>query len=81
MKLLFFQESELDRLTHAREAENKFIREQNALEISKASDMATIESDKFKNTVDAIGADTIKSIANAGPEMQVRFTLFIASQH
>ncbi|XP_064619697.1 major vault protein-like isoform X1 [Lineus longissimus] len=65
-------ESELERLTKAREAENKYIREQNELEISKASEMAGIESDKFKNTVNAIGADTIKSIANAGPEMQVK---------
>ena len=71
---LFFvdlQESELERLTRAREAETKFIREQNDLEITKAKEMSGIETEKFKNMVDSIGSDTIASIANAGPEMQV----------
>ena len=66
-----WQESELERLTRAREAETKFVREQNELEISKAKEMAGIETEKFKNMVDSIGSDTIASIANAGPEMQV----------
>ena len=66
------QESELERLTAAREAETKFIREQNELEISKAGDMANIETEKFKNMVDAIGSETIAAIATAGPEMQVQ---------
>ena len=66
------QESELERLTAAREAENKFIREQNELEISKAGDMANIETEKFKNQVDAIGSDTLAAIATAGPDMQVK---------
>jgi len=65
-------ESELERLTKAREAENKFIREQNELEVTKAREMANIDAAKFKDTVDAIGADTIRAIANAGPEMQVK---------
>ena len=33
--------------------------------------MANIETDKFKNMVDAIGPQTIAAIATAGPEMQV----------
>ncbi len=33
--------------------------------------MAVIESKKFQEMVDAIGADTIAAIATAGPEMQV----------
>ena len=45
---------------------------QNELEISKTRDLATIESNKFKQMVDAIGADTIRSIATSGPEMQVK---------
>ena len=61
----------MERLTRAREAETKFIREQNELEIAKAKEMAGIDTAKFKNMVDAIGSDTIASIANAGPEMQV----------
>ena len=62
----------MERLTRAREAENKYIREQNDLEISKAKEMADIDTNKFKSTVAAIGADTIKAIAVSGPEMQVR---------
>nr|BBB87256.1 major vault protein [Raphidocystis contractilis] len=42
------------------------------LEISKADKLAEIESRKFKNIVDSIGASTIKDIAQAGPEMQAK---------
>jgi len=31
-----------------------------------------VETEKFKNTVDALGQNTIASIATAGPEMQVK---------
>jgi len=65
-------ESELERLAQAREAEIKFVREQNEIEISKSKEMTSIEVGKFKNTVDAIGADTIRAIAVSGPEMQVK---------
>ena len=58
-------------MTRAREAETKFIREQNDLEITKTKEMAGIETKKFKNMVDSVGSDTIASITNAGPEMQV----------
>jgi len=65
-------DSELKRLTAAREAETKYIKEQNDLEISKTSELATIESEKFKQMVTAIGAETIQSISTSGPEMQVK---------
>jgi len=42
------------------------------LEIAKAKELAEIEAEKFKNIVDAIGADTITSIARAGPELQAK---------
>lgn len=42
------------------------------LEVDKAREMAEIESAKFKNTVESIGADTIATIAQAGPEMQAK---------
>jgi len=42
------------------------------LEINKAEKLADIESKKFKNIVDAIGANTIRDIAQAGPEMQAK---------
>lgn len=65
------QESELERLTRAREAENKFVGEQNELEISKLKEMASIETKKFSDMVGSIGSDTIAAIATSGPEMQV----------
>jgi len=42
------------------------------LEITRAKDLAEIESEKFKNIVDAIGAGTLAAIAQAGPDMQVK---------
>ncbi|XP_074642505.1 major vault protein-like [Tubulanus polymorphus] len=65
-------ESELERLTQAREAEMKFVKEQNDLELAKSAEMAAITTKKFKDQVDAIGADTIRAIATAGPELQVK---------
>ena len=61
----------MERLTRAREAETKYVGEQNELEITKAREMATIETEKFNNMVQAIGSDTISAIATSGPEMQV----------
>lgn len=61
----------MERLTQAREAELKYVREQNDLEITKSREVASIEIQKFKDTVSAIGSDTICAIANAGPAMQV----------
>jgi len=45
------------------------------LDVSKAKEMAAIETDKFQNMVSSIGADTIQAIATAGPEMQVCVTM------
>lgn len=42
------------------------------LEITKSRELSEIESKKFHDIVSAIGADTIKSISMAGPEMQVK---------
>ena len=58
-------------MTRAREAETKYVGEQNELEITKAREMANIETEKFNNMVRAIGSDTISAIATSGPEMQV----------
>lgn len=40
--------------------------------MSKAKEMAAIETEKFQNMVSSIGADTLQAIATAGPEMQVQ---------
>jgi len=44
----------------------------NALEVKKAKDLADIEVKKFKETVKAIGADTLVQISKAGPEMKAK---------
>ena len=64
-------------MSRAREAENKFVREQNELEIEKTKEMAAIETQKFQEMVSSIGSDTIASIATSGPEMQVSVTALL----
>jgi len=44
----------------------------NELEINKARSLAEIEAVKFKQIVDAIGANTIRAMAEAGPAMQAK---------
>eukprot|EP00286_Rhodomonas_abbreviata_P005508 CAMPEP_0181334400 /NCGR_PEP_ID=MMETSP1101-20121128/26233_1 /TAXON_ID=46948 /ORGANISM="Rhodomonas abbreviata, Strain Caron Lab Isolate" /LENGTH=857 /DNA_ID=CAMNT_0023444361 /DNA_START=63 /DNA_END=2636 /DNA_ORIENTATION=+ len=44
----------------------------NDMQVQMAKEMAQIETDRFKNQVDAIGAETIKSMAQAGPELQAK---------
>lgn len=63
---------ELERLKKARESEIKYIKEQNNLEIKKAKEMSELEISKFKDMVSAIGPSTIRAIALAGPELQVK---------
>jgi len=59
--------------TKARQsAEIEHKKKMDELEISKVSKMADIEAHKFKEIVEVIGADTICSIAQAGPEMQAK---------
>jgi major vault protein len=65
-------ESELQNKVAVQQSEVKHLSELNTLEITKAKQLALIEAKKFKDTVNAIGADTIASIAQAGPEMQAR---------
>lgn len=45
------------------------------MEISKSKQISAIETEKFDSMVKAIGPDTIKAMANAGPEMQVQISL------
>jgi len=64
--------AELETLKRAQEAEMEHLQALAELEISKAKDLALIEAKKFKEIVTAIGADTIKSMAEAGPQMQAK---------
>ncbi|KAG1672662.1 Major vault protein [Nymphon striatum] len=65
-------ESELNRLTNAREAEIKYLKDQNELEVTKSTELMDLEVKKFEKMVSALGSDTIKAMAIAGPEMQVK---------
>ncbi|XP_076340752.1 major vault protein-like isoform X1 [Tachypleus tridentatus] len=65
-------ETELERLSKARTAEIHYLQEQNQLEVLKVQEIADIETRKFKNIVDSLGSETIRSIALAGPELQVK---------
>merc|ERR1719152_464332 len=65
-------ETELAQLKMRQQQELEHMQQLNELELSKAKQLAEIDATKFKNTVDAIGADTIKSMAQAGPEMQAK---------
>jgi major vault protein len=38
------------------------------IEINKTRDLAIIESKKFEEMIEAIGKETMVSLANAGPE-------------
>lgn len=42
-----------------------------ALEVEKQKQLADIENDRFRQMVTSLGADTLKDIARAGPELQV----------
>jgi major vault protein len=64
-------ESELERMNAAREADLRFSLEQNKQEVDKAKEMAKIESERFNNMVEALGQDTIKSIASGPQDHQV----------
>jgi len=64
--------AELEQTKKKNEQEVVYTKARNQLEVAKAKELAAIESKKFKDIVDAIGPDTIKKIAQAGPEMQAK---------
>ena len=65
-------ESEISHTTALQAAEVEHQRQVDDLDISKARELASIESSKFKAVVKSIGADTIQAMAQAGPEMQAK---------
>ncbi|XP_066433020.1 major vault protein isoform X2 [Eleutherodactylus coqui] len=65
-------EAELQRLRQARSEELKYLQEKNKLEIQKDQELAEIAVKKFRGMTEAIGAGTLRDIALAGPELQVK---------
>ena len=66
------QQAELEQLKARQEAELNHQQALNNLEIEKAERMAQITSTEFAQKVEAIGAETLTAMAQAGPEMQAR---------
>jgi len=65
-------EAELQQLRAKQLAEIEHQKALNDLQIARSKDLAVIEAKKFKDVVTAIGADTIRSMAEAGPAMQAK---------
>nr|KAF6355545.1 major vault protein [Myotis myotis] len=65
-------EAELQRVKKVRELELAYARSQLELEVSKAQQLAEVEVKKFKQMTEALGPSTIRDLAIAGPEMQVK---------
>ena len=65
-------DADLERLIQARKAELEYSKQQNLLDITHMNKVAEVEVDKFKSMVDAIGANTLRDMATAGPDMQVK---------
>jgi len=65
-------DSELERLTKARDAEMTFLGKRNRMELERSSEEATIEVSKFRQMVESIGQNTLLAMATAGPDLQVR---------
>nr|XP_024658050.1 major vault protein isoform X1 [Maylandia zebra]XP_024658051.1 major vault protein isoform X1 [Maylandia zebra] len=65
-------EAELQRLAKAREQELSYKKEIDHLEVEKQQRLAEIESQRFKQMMESLGSETLKEIARAGPEMQVK---------
>ena len=65
-------DSELERLNAARNSELEYTKEMNLIEIQKSTELANLETGKFKKMVESIGAGTLKDMATAGPELQLK---------
>lgn len=60
----------MERLNRGRERELAYLRQKQEIETNHAKIMAQVETNKLQNMIEAIGQSTIKSIADAGPNLQ-----------
>jgi major vault protein len=70
--LLIESKAELEARKQDQEAELAYQKAKTDLEIKKKREFAEIETKKFKQLVQAIGKETIVSMAKAGPETQAK---------
>uniref|UniRef100_A0AAY4C1P6 Major vault protein n=1 Tax=Denticeps clupeoides TaxID=299321 RepID=A0AAY4C1P6_9TELE len=65
-------DAELARLAKAREQELCYKKQMDVLEVEKQQKLVQIESLRFEQLVESLGKDTLKEMARAGPELQVK---------
>jgi major vault protein len=65
-------EAELSQVSQEQELEISHQRALNDLQVKRSKELAAIEAQKFQAIVSAIGAGTIRSIAQAGPATQAK---------
>ncbi|KAM9584229.1 major vault protein isoform 2-T2 [Trichechus inunguis] len=65
-------EAELQRVRKVRELELVYAQAQLELEVSRAQQLGELEIKKFQQMTEALGPSTIRDLAVAGPEMQVK---------
>jgi len=65
-------EAELNQLKMRQEAEISHQKSMDDLEIQKSKQLSAIDAKKFRDVVHAIGPDTLKSMAEAGPATQAK---------
>merc|ERR1712159_467304 len=65
-------DSQLQQLKAKQAQEIAHITALDRLEVDKSKKLAEIEAEKFEETIEAIGRDTITQIAKAGPETQAK---------
>ncbi|XP_051988084.1 major vault protein-like [Xyrauchen texanus] len=65
-------DAELARLAKAREQELSFKKDMDRLEVEKQQKLVEIESLRFSKLVESLGTETLKEMARAGPELQVK---------
>ncbi|XP_061829879.2 major vault protein isoform X1 [Nerophis lumbriciformis] len=65
-------EAELERLAKARQQELSYKKQMDQLDVDKQERLANMESERFSQLVASLGSDTLKEMARAGPELQVK---------
>ncbi|XP_061892341.1 major vault protein isoform X2 [Entelurus aequoreus] len=65
-------EAELQRLAKARQQELVYRKQMDQLDVEKQERLSKMESERFSHLVDSLGSDTLKEMARAGPELQVK---------
>lgn len=65
-------DAEMARLQKARELELDYLKKKNELEVLKSKQIADIETQKTTSVIESLGPETIKSMASAGQDLQVK---------